>query len=48
MVVFKSGCIRARRLYSGKMVAFGRKRLNSGRSDCIPGKWLYSVKRGCN
>ena len=41
MVVFvQSGCIWA------KVVEFGQKWLNSGKSGCIRKKWLYSGKSG--
>ena len=41
MVVFGiSGCIRARMLFCGKMVVFGK-------GDCFRAIWFYSGKGGC-
>ena len=41
MVVFdQSGCIRAKWLYSIKIVVFGQKLLYSCKSGCIPAKFL--------
>ena len=52
MFVFgQSGCIRAEKLYSGSVVVFGQKWLNSGKKGYFQAKvvvlvqkWLYSVK----
>ena len=40
----KSGCIRAKWFYSGKVVVVGKKLLYSGNSCYIPAKWLYFAK----
>ena len=46
----RRGCIRAKWLYSCKVVEIGQKSLYSGkvfvlgRSGCIRAKWLYLVK----
>ena len=46
MVVFEQiGCIRAKWLYWGKVVVFGKKLLYSGKSGCIRENWLYLVKK---
>ena len=54
MVVFgKRGCIRAKWLYSGKVVVFGQSGCTREtavvfeQSGCIRVKWLYSVKSWC-
>ena len=54
VVIGPSGCIRAKWLYSGKVVVFGKKRLYSGKvalfgqNGCIRGRWIYLSKSGCN
>ena len=40
MYLSKSGCLRARWLYSGKVVVIEKKGLYSGKSGCIRTKWL--------
>ena len=48
----ESNCIRAKWVYSGKIVVFGQsgcfgaKGMYFGKSNCIRVKWLYSVKSG--
>ena len=44
----KSGCIRTRWLYLGKVVVFGQKWLYSDKSGFIRAIRLYSGKNGCN
>ena len=45
MVVFdQSGCIRAKWLYSIKIVVIGQNLLYSCKSGCIPAKLLYYGK----
>ena len=43
--LFEQDCyIRAKWLYSGKVVVFGQKWFDLGESGCIRAKWLYSDK----
>ena len=41
----KSGCIRVKLLYSGKVVVFGQKWLYSGKSGCIREKRVVFGKK---
>ena len=42
VVIGQVGCIRAKWLYSGKMVIFSQKWLSSFKTCCIWANWLYS------
>ena len=45
MVVFLNiGCIRAKLLYSGKVIVIEQKCLCSGKNGCIRDKWLFFDK----
>ena len=46
-IIRQSGCVRPKRLFSGKVVVFAQKLLYSGKSGCIRSKLLYLVKSGC-
>ena len=46
-IIPQSGCVRAKSLFSGKVVVFAQKLLYSGKSGCIRSKLLYLVKSGC-
>ena len=54
IVIGQGGCIRAKWLYSGKVVVFGQYLYYSGRVVVFGKKWLYSCKvvvflqSGCN
>ena len=43
----KSGCIRAKMLYSGKVFDFEQKWINSGKNGCIRAELLHSGKSVC-
>ena len=48
MVAFGQGCcIRAKRLYSGKVVVFGQKLFYSCKSGCICAKVVVFGQDGC-
>ena len=47
MYSLKSGCMRAKSLYSGKVVVFGRKFLYLAISGCIRAKVVVFGESGC-
>ena len=42
--LYYCGCIRARRIYSGKVTVFGKKWLYTGKVVVLGQKWSYSGK----